>query len=72
MRFTCRFLSVATASLGLLGLCGCGEDNEAQTRADSAKAVPDKPREYGQTAPTNTNTNPYQGSGGYPGAGTKK
>jgi hypothetical protein len=68
MRFAYRSLSVALVGFGLLGLCGCGEDNEKETRDASANAKADKPREYGQTAPQNTTSNPYQGSGGYPGA----
>lgn len=69
-------LALAVLSFGMLGVLGCGEDNEAAIRAQEAKSsesdvkepvkpVTDQRQQY--TAPQDT----YKKGTGYPGTGKK-
>jgi len=73
MRVFFRCSILALSSVVLLGVVGCGQDNEGAIReqaAQSAPVTPPKPQpktqaEYGQMQRA---ANPYTKSSGYPGA----
>jgi len=70
MKFVHRFLSVSAAAIALLGIVGCGEDNESAVKNDSKNVSVDKtvPSSYDGLKPKANTSNPYTGGGGYPGA----
>jgi len=70
MRFASRSLGVALASLGLLGVFGCAEDNEGNVKAVQGKTDETTPTasQYSQFGKSKAGTtNPYAGGGAYPG-----
>ena len=69
MRLFTSGLSLALLSLGLLGLAGCGEDNEAAMREQAARAKGTIPGS--RTAQAQTQEEYYEITPGVRGAGTQ-